>query len=108
MGLVVWDVKSVIIIIIVADAPLYVWSGLQDGGGSGASADSSDSSKKGRVLRISAVLTRRSHKSTDCRSVGCPSHSKTCCTLCSSHLQHGEMLVSFCPTRYLKSLTKRQ
>ena len=88
----------VIIIIIVAEVPLYVILGLLGGGGSGGGVGSSGSSKKGRVLRNSAVQTGRSHKSTGRRSVGRSMHSKTCCTVCFSRLQHGQMLVSFSPT----------
>ena len=67
----------------------------------GGGLSSSGRSKKGRVLRNSAAVEGRVQRSNGDRSVGYSEHSNTCCTVCSSCLQHGQMFDVESPTRCL-------
>ena len=58
-------------------------------------------SKKGRVLKNSAAVEGRVQRSNGDRSVGCLEHSNTCCTVCSSYLQHEQMFDVENPKRCL-------
>ena len=69
-----------------------------EGGGSGGGLSSSRRSNKGRVLRNSTAVVGRIQRSNGDRSVGCSEHSKTCCTVCSSCLQHGQIFEVKSPT----------
>ena len=93
---------------LVAEVCLYVELEVFDGGGSGGGPCSLGSSKKGRVLTNSAVLTGCSHRSSGHRSVGFSEHLKMCRIVCCSNLQHGQLLMPDSPTQCLQLLREWQ
>ena len=82
----------------------YVELEVLDGGGCGGGPGSSGSSKKGRVLRNFVALVERSQIFSVHKSVGYSGGLKICRTVCFTHPQHGQILLSDNPTRFLNSL----